>query len=176
MSLRVLCITSHSDRPEAETFIGLKKAGVDIEVISHPEAPHNHRLKEAGVPVTELKLKGRYDLAGIRKIRKKMQQGSYDILHLFNNKAASNGILAAYGIPLKIICYRGIVANVSFLDPASWMTYLHPRVDRIICVAHAIRDYFLSMRMLWMKRLFSVHAHALDEGSSRESRHHPQGP
>jgi glycosyltransferase involved in cell wall biosynthesis len=72
-----------------------------------------------------------------------------DILHLFNNKAVSNGIIASFDLPIKIIAYRGIVANVSFFNPMSWMTYLNPRINRIICVADAVRKYFLKMRLLW---------------------------
>jgi hypothetical protein len=48
MKIAVLCITSYSDRPEAETFIGLRKAGVDIEVMCPSSTPHNVRLKEGG--------------------------------------------------------------------------------------------------------------------------------
>ncbi len=151
VKMRVLCITSHSDRPEAETFISLRAAGVDLEVICHPEAPHIQRLRDAGVPVTAMALKGRHDKKGTAAIRERLQENNYDILHLYNNKAAANGIRAARGIDLKIICYRGIVGNVSYLDPASWGTYLHPRVDRIVCVAEAIRKYFLDMRCLWMR-------------------------
>lgn len=150
MSLRVLCITSHSDRPEAETFIGLRRAGVDIEVMCPPDAPHYRRLEEAGVPVTSLVLKGRFDWEGIRAIRERLKEKRHHILHLFNNKAASNGIFASYALPVKIVCYRGIVGNVSFFDPASWMTYLHPKVDRVVCVCEAIRRYFLDMSLFGM--------------------------
>lgn len=150
MSLRVLCITSHSDRPEAETFIGLHKAGVKIEVMCPPDAPHYRRIEEAGVPITPLVFKGRFDWKKIRLVRERLKKNGYDILHLFNNKAASNGIFASYGLPVKIVCYRGIVGNVSFFDPASWMTYLHPKVDRVVCVCEAIRRHFLEMSLLGM--------------------------
>jgi glycosyltransferase involved in cell wall biosynthesis len=167
MSLRVLCVTDASDRPEAETFIGLKKAGVEIEVMCRTDARHYERLVAAGVPVTGLRLKRRFDFRGMAAIRRKLQQGRFDILHLFCNKTASNGVTAAYGLPVKIVCYRGIVANVSFLDPVSWATYLNPRVSRIICVADAIRDYFLQMRLLWMRvspdKVVTIHkGHSLD--------------
>lgn len=161
MSLRVLCITSHSDRPEAETFIGLRRAGVEIEVLCPSDAPHYEHIRQAGVPIAPLTLKGRFDWEGIRLIRERLKNGPFDILHLFNNKAASNGIFASYGLPVKIVCYRGIVGNVSFFDPASWMTYLHPKVDRIICVAEAIRRFFLDMSLLGMhlpsRRFVTIH-------------------
>jgi len=151
MSMRVLCITNHSDRPEAETIIGLKKRGVKIQVLCPESAPHFKRFLESGVPATHLKLSSRIDFSSIRFIRRFIEEQKFDILHLFNNRAVSNGILAAKNLPVKIIAYRGTVANVSFFDPGSWMTYLHPRVDRIICVSEAVRNYFLNMKWLWLR-------------------------
>jgi glycosyltransferase involved in cell wall biosynthesis len=52
---------------------------------------------------------------------------------------------------VKIVTYRGIVGNESFLNPFSWMRYLNPRVDRIVCVAEAVRRYFIEMRLLGLK-------------------------
>lgn len=147
--MRTLCITNYSDRPEAETFIGLRRLGVDLHVLCPDSAPHFQRLLDAGVPVYHLKAKKRVDSEAIRTIRKFLIEKKIDILHLFNNRAVSNGILAARRLPVKIIAYRGIEGNVSYFNPASWMTYLHPRVDRIVCVAEAIRQYFLNMRLLW---------------------------
>ncbi len=44
-ALRVLCVATYSDRPETETFIGLARAGVQLHVVSHPDAPHLWRLR-----------------------------------------------------------------------------------------------------------------------------------
>jgi glycosyltransferase involved in cell wall biosynthesis len=148
-SMRVLCITGHSDRPEAETFIGLKKEGIHMHILCPDSAPHLERLINAGVQVTPFELKNRIDFDGIRKIRTILLKNTISILHLFNNKAVSNGVLAARKLPVKIIAYRGIVANVSFFNPMSWMTYLNPNVDRIVCVAEAVRKYLMEMRLLW---------------------------
>jgi len=145
--MRVICVTSHSDRPETELFIGLHRLGVDLEVLCPPAAPHRQKLVDAGIPVIDLTLGGRFDRKGTAFIRERLRAKRADILHLFNNNAAANGIRAARGLPVKIICYRGIEGNVSFFDPASWMTYLHPRVDRIICVAEAIRRRLLDLSL-----------------------------
>jgi glycosyltransferase involved in cell wall biosynthesis len=40
---------------------------------------------------------------------------------------------------------------VGFLDPMSWMRYLNPRIDRIICVADAIRRHFLEMQPAFLR-------------------------
>ena len=151
MTYRVLCITDRSDRPETELFIGLKKAGVDISVIGNPTGKHYHRLKESGIVTHDLILKSRFDVKGIRFIRKLLTQNHFDILYCFNNPAASNALIASRGMAFKIITYRGTIGNVSFLSPASWTTHLHPRVNRIVCVSNAVRDFLMHMNFLWMK-------------------------
>ena len=149
--MRVLAVTSHSDLPETQTFIGLKQAGVDLEVMCPDDAPHRPKLIESGVPVCTLNLKSRFDKDGTSRIRQRLVDGQFDILHTFNNKAVSNGLRASKGLDVKFIAYRGIEANVSVFDPAAWTTYLHPRVDKIICVADAIRRYLVNMKFLWWK-------------------------
>jgi glycosyltransferase involved in cell wall biosynthesis len=143
----VLCVTAYSDRPEAETFIGLHAAGFDIRVLCEPSALHYGRLEAAGVPVTPLSIKKRFDSDAVRSIRRLLETGRYGILHLFNNKAVLNGLRAARGHRVKIIAYRGIAGNDSFLSPGSWLRYLNPRVDRIVCVADAVRRHFLRLRL-----------------------------
>ncbi|MGB5738073.1 MAG: glycosyltransferase family 4 protein, partial [Woeseia sp.] len=59
--------------------------------------------------------------------------------------------LAARGRSIRIVAYRGIVGAVSFLDPMSWMRYLNPRIDRIICVCEAIRQHFLNMKPAFLR-------------------------
>jgi glycosyltransferase involved in cell wall biosynthesis len=85
------------------------------------------------------------DRQGIRRLRAELVSGRYDILHLFSNKALQNGLLAARGMPIRIVAYRGIVGNVSFFNPISWMRFLNPRIDCVVCVADAVRAYFQTM-------------------------------
>jgi glycosyltransferase involved in cell wall biosynthesis len=150
-SMRVLGITNYSDRPEAETLIGLKRLGVDIHLFCPQDAAHCHRFAQAGIPMTDCRLKGRIDRRAIRRIRRHLLETGTEILHMFNSRAISNGILASRGIPVKNVVYRGVVGRVNYLDPGSLMTYLHPRVDRIICVSEAVRRHFLSLRFLWLR-------------------------
>lgn len=149
MSIRVLVITEHSDLPETCQFIGLHQAGVQLQVICPTTAPHKQLLLDAGVKMTWLKLNNRVDRTGRATIQAELDEGNYDIVHVFNNKALQNTLPLIKHSPIKLVAYRGIVGNVSEFDPISWMTYLNPRVDKIVCVANAIRDYFNKLRFLW---------------------------
>ncbi len=145
MALKLLCITDCCDRPESELFIGLQKQGVEIDVMCNPSGRNFARLQQAGVPLIESSLKGRFDRSGMRRIRQQLRSKPYDLVHTFGNRALQNALLASFGIKVPFVAYRGIVANVSAFDPASWLTYLNPKVKKITCVANAIRDYFLQM-------------------------------
>ncbi len=149
MPVRVLAITEHSDLPETWQFIGLHKAGLQIQVICAETAPHKQLLLDAGIKVTWLKLNSRFDLAGRVAIKAVLDDCDFDIVHVFNNKALQNTLPLVRRLRLKLIAYRGIEGNLSVFDPVSWMTYLNPRVDKIVCVANAIRDYFNRLRFLW---------------------------
>ncbi|MEE8249480.1 MAG: glycosyltransferase family 4 protein, partial [Gammaproteobacteria bacterium] len=122
---------------------------------------------EAGVAVLDIELRSRFDSAGTRLLRDELRRGQYDILHVFNNKGLQNGLVASRGIDIRVVAYRGIVGNVSFFDPISWRRFLNPRIDRIVCVADAVRNYFLKMRPAFLRlpaeRLVTIYkGHSLD--------------
>lgn len=144
-------MTGGGDRPTIETFIGLHRAGVDVTVISPSDYRFYPLLAEAGVPLVDLKINTNFDRQGTALLREELLRGRYHIMHTFNNHALSNGLRACRNLPVKIVAYRGIVGNLSVLDPYSWMRYLNPRIDRIICVCEAIRTWFLEMKPAFLR-------------------------
>ena len=150
--IRVLCVTLWGDRPEAETFIGLARRGCRVRICCLPNSPHIERFRAAGIEVVPVELRRRIDLPAIRTLRAELAAERYDILHLLHNRPVSNGLLAVRRFPdVKVIAYRGIVGNVGFLSPSSWLRYLNPRIDRVICVADAIRRHFVEMRFFGLR-------------------------
>jgi glycosyltransferase involved in cell wall biosynthesis len=155
MAIRVLCVNDDivqgNDRPTLALFIGMHRAGVEVAVVCPPEHPHYGPLADEGIRTVDIQFRRNFDRAAIRQAREELERGAYDIVHTFNNKATSNILRAAKGLPVKIVAYRGIVGAVGFLDPMSWMRYLNPRIDRIVCVAEAIRQHFLNMRPKFLR-------------------------
>jgi glycosyltransferase involved in cell wall biosynthesis len=149
--IKALCITEDPDRPTTATFVGLHRAGVDVTVVCPPGSDSRGVLLEAGVKLLDLKLGGLRDRVGTRRLREELQHEQYDILHVFSNRPLESGIAAVRGLRVKLIAYRGIVGNVSFLSPISWLRFLNPRIDRIVCVCNAVRDYFLAMRPAFLR-------------------------
>lgn len=84
MGLRVLAITGHSDLPETFQFIGLHNAGVQIHVICPETAAYKQLLLDAGIKVTWLKMKSRFDSAARAAIKAILDKGDIDIIHVFN--------------------------------------------------------------------------------------------
>jgi len=159
--IRLLCIVNRNDLVETELFIGLWQKGVALDVICNPSGPNFKQLEASGVPVLPRRFTGRFDPAGIRFIRAQLSAKPYDAIYAFNNKTLSNALFAARRIPVKIVCYRGTVGNISYLSPGSWTTFLHPRIDRIVCVSEAVRQYFLEKKCLWWRfqpeQLVTIH-------------------
>lgn len=146
--MRALCITSHRGylsnvRPEAEWFIGLQNAGFRMTVMTESDSVYAERMRNAGIEIIPFEVSRKFSLATIRRIRRVLRDGRYQILHLFNNKAITNGIIAAYGRSVKVITYRGQTGNIKRRDPTCYLTHLNPRVDCITCVADAVRDDLL---------------------------------
>jgi len=151
VTIRSLCITEGGDRPTMETFIGMHRAGIEITAICPADHANHKLLADAGVPTIDLRLQHNFDKTDIARLREELIRGEYHIMHTFNSKAVTNGLRACKGLSVKVICYRGIVGNLSFLDPMSWMRYLNPRIDRIVCVCEAIRQWFLRMQPAFLR-------------------------
>jgi glycosyltransferase involved in cell wall biosynthesis len=146
VTIKVLCITNydkpgiHNIRPEAEMIIGVKRQGVDMEVMTPRRSWWAERLAEAGIRVHDYVPPRKYSPQAIGVIRHVLKEGRHDIVHLFNNMAIVNGIFASIGLPVKVVTYRGQTGNISRRDPISYLTHLSPRVDKIVCVAEAVRE------------------------------------
>jgi glycosyltransferase involved in cell wall biosynthesis len=143
--MRLLVITSHGDtlnsvRPEAEIFIGLATRGHDVTVMTGAGSPYESRMLDAGITVEHFVPSAKISPAAIRHIRRALRTGGYDAVYSFNNKAITNANFAAIGLPVCVITYRGQTGNIHRFDPSSYLTHLHPRVDRVLCVADAVRD------------------------------------
>lgn len=144
---RVLCINGESDPAETESFIQMHRLGIEITVITWPGTVNHDALVAAGVPVIPYGLKWKLSPPCIRLIRSELQRKKYDVLHMLDKRATMNGLMASLGIDIKLVAYRGIIGNIAYWSPQSWLYLLNPRLDRIICVCDAIRRSLLDLGM-----------------------------
>jgi len=156
--IRVLVITDslgrkniNPIRSEAAQLLGAQISGeVDITVMCSPESILVDYYRNRGIHVIPQKIRKKVSLKSIRFIRKLVRDNSFQILHLFNSRAISNGTLAAIGLPVKVLVYRGQPGSLRRYDPISYLNALNPRVDKIICVSQAVEIYL--RKQLWFNK------------------------
>lgn len=154
--MKILCLFDTGvDRGECHLLIGLKRMGVEPYVICKPDTARIDTLREAGIEVETWTIRSKIDPALIRRLRSLIRQYKFDLVHAFRKGALSNYTLASIGLGGRpVVAYRGIIGNLSYWDPFSWMTFLNPRISRIICVCDAIQNYFLKKRFMLFFNLF----------------------
>lgn len=160
--MKILVISSYQDtltavRPEGEMLIAAHQSGqVEIDIMTQGDAPFVYRFRENGMRVIDFHPDRKFDRKSVDFIRSILIKNRYDILHLFNNKAIVNGIRAARNIPIQLITYRGVVGNVNWYDPTSYLSHLHPRVNGITALSDAVNVYL--KKQLWgkSKQIYTV--------------------
>ncbi len=152
---KLLVISDYSHinpaRPEAEALIGLARLGVEITIMTMPNAAYTPIFTQEGIRVIPFHPQRKFNKHEIQVIRKELIDGKYDFLHLFNGKAIINGLQAARGLQIKVVLYRGYTGNISWWDPAMYFKYLHPRVDAVWCIAKSVED-LINLNTLWGKK------------------------
>lgn len=121
-------------------LIGLHRQGVDIQIMTQGDSDFAARFRQEGIRVVDFHPSKKFDPEAVRRIRAELIGQNRQILHLFNNKAIRNGIAAAYRLPVKVVTYRGYTGNIHWWNPVSYLTHLHPRVDKITCVSDAVKE------------------------------------
>lgn len=143
--MRILIIATTLDRPEAAIFAGLAKKGAQVHVIATPLPEHRATLEEAGIAVTHYDFRNRFDIRGMRLVRRLVIDNGYQVVYALSNRGLSSSVVGLLGIDVPVVAYRGTVGHISWFDPSSWFTYLNPKVRRIFCVSKAVEDYLLSI-------------------------------
>lgn len=148
--MKVLCITDCADRAETELFIRLAQRVDQFTVMSNPQGRYHGLLLEAGLDVVPLKIHSRFDRKATACIRDTLYRGDYDIVQAFNSRAVTCMLRAGKRHRARLLAYRGVTTGVSYAKPEAWVTFLNRRLDGIMCVAGAIREALLSVRLLWL--------------------------
>lgn len=132
----------HSVRPEAEIFLSLVRKGYDVTIMTYGGSKYAQRFVEAGISVINHHPSKKYDPESIRLIRKVLIEGKHDVLHLYNNKAITNGLIAAKRLPITKIGYRGSTLNFQWFNPYNYLKHLNPSLDYVICNSAGVANCF----------------------------------
>ncbi len=154
--LKILYLTDRSDRGESAMIHGMHQSGHRVHVFARQDSPHVQRLMEAGVPVTHTPWKKKLDRLLLRRLRQMITSDDIDIVHALNSRCTLHMVLATRplhraGTSPRLVAYLGVTGNVSWWSPLSWLRFLNPRIDRIICVAEGVRQYLLQLRLFGLQ-------------------------
>lgn len=157
-ALRILYLTDKSDRGESAMIMGVRQQGHEVQVFGKCKSPHIQRIHDSGIPVKDVRWNKKLDLKVLRAIRQTVLQDGIDIIHTGNSRTTLHMVMASkklqrMGKSPKLIAYLGVTGNVTWWSPLSWVRFLNPRLDRIICVAEGVRQYLLQDVRLWGLKL-----------------------
>ena len=137
----ILVVTNGLDRPEHALLYGLSKASINIDVICNPNYDRQTELEKAGMRLYPYHIRHRLDIKAVQFIRKRLKSQNYRIIYAMRNNALSTSLFAGMRTKAKIVGYRGTTGHLGAFNPESWITYLNPRVDKIVCVSNAVKQY-----------------------------------
>jgi len=145
--MKVLSITNFNighaaTFPEISLFKGLQEKGVDLTVVISSPTPKSKELESFGIKLVYIPFKRKIDLLAIRLLRALIIENKYDIIHLTYSKAISNCLLAVRGTSSKLVAYIGST-SVHWHDPMAYLSFLNPRISRIICLSNGVQEHFL---------------------------------
>lgn len=141
----ILAITQDPDLIEAHVLCAMPSFGFEVKVLLSEKARQLKIFQAAKIPYQFIEYNSRIDLRAIKTIRAELRQKHYDIIHCFVNRSLSNTLLSAIPAATKLVAYRGTMGHLSRWSPISWLAYLNPRVDKIVCVSNAVKEYLADM-------------------------------
>jgi glycosyltransferase involved in cell wall biosynthesis len=160
MPIRVLIISNITDSafsmPDIELVIGLHKQGIRVDVMIPAHSDYVKIFNELGIRIIPSNHRRKLSLKTIMLIRKEIKQRNYQIIHLFNTKAIINGSIAAIGLPVKVIAYRG-AAGIYWYDPTAWWSHLNPRIDRLICNSYYVQQHMQQQLLFSPQKAVMIH-------------------
>ena len=146
--MHLFAITATNDRSEIEIYRSLVARGHKVDLICSPHWKGEAPLIQGGVDVIKMSIKHRLDMRAVGEIRHMVHKRSPDVIYAPRNSALSTALMATRKHKrIPVIGYRGTTGHLSRWDPASWLTYFHPRLKRIVCVSEAVRQYLLGKRV-----------------------------
>ena len=143
-----------SVRPESEIFIGLAKAGHNVTILTDINGQYVPRFIDQGIQVINTPSDRKLSLRSIKLIRGIINENSIEIVFATNSRNIPNAAFASIKTNVKLVVYRGTTGGLYRRDPSTYLTVLHPRVDGVVCVSHAVEKYV--RKRMWKRTVNNV--------------------
>ncbi len=145
--MKGLVVANVSDRSEWYLYKELLRRGAHIDLICDPNEQKIDEFRELGGKAYVLHVKHRFDLRAVRFIRDLLKLYDYDFVYSPFNKGLAASALASIGLDTSLITYRGTLGNLSYLNPADYLTYFNPAMKGVACNCKAVKNSLQSYRL-----------------------------
>lgn len=150
--IKVLLLIPTLDRSGAEKqlthlAIGLPRDEFDVEVVALTRGgPYEEQLKAAGIPLTIIGKRWKFDPFALRRLKKLIAKKQPDVLHTWLFAANAYGRMAVGANPAtKVVVSERCVDSWK----ADWQLWfdrkLAPRTDRLIGNSQAVADFYADL-------------------------------
>ncbi len=111
---------------------GLKSKGVNITVMGKFAPEVIDYFKKNNISYIEMFPLKKIDYNFINKFGTYVANNNIEIVHFVSGNFSRSGLIALKKLPnVKVVTYFGSI-SLHWYDPSSYLTYLHPRVNKII--------------------------------------------
>lgn len=147
---KLLIISNYSGapnpiRPEAEIVLGLAKRGYQIWIMTPGDSDYINQLRKAGCNIINHRIPNKFDPTSIGLLRRTIKEHRIDIIQAFYSKAIANAAWAIFfNKKVKLVSYRGYTGNIHWYDPSLYLSFLNPRIDKMICLAESVRERYIA--------------------------------
>ncbi|MBN1517649.1 glycosyltransferase [Candidatus Sumerlaeota bacterium] len=122
--------------------LGLLARGHEVLALAQPGSPWAERLREAGVEVREIRMRGEFDPIAVRGIRRAIREFKPHLIHTHTAHAHGLAVWAAGRRPdIPVVVSR----RVDFAIGGNWLSrrkYGHP-VCRYLAISNGVRDVLI---------------------------------
>ncbi len=121
-----------SQQAQIELVAGLQRKGVSILLAGNFSSEVEAFLRALKINFTKIFPKKKIDRKYIKDFKELIHKQQIDLVHFVDGKSARSGLIAIKNTPAKSVIYFGS-GSLHWYDPSSYLTYLHPSIDAIIC-------------------------------------------
>ncbi len=141
----------------AYLFERMHAMGCHTAMVSRPGSAMESWCRERALPFYSVAMHGELDLSAGYRIARLCRKQGYTVLHLHSAHALATGLWAKlFYKNLRLVAVR----RVDFPIKKNWFSrfkYTTPRLDRIVCISHGIRNVLLA-EGLEEHRLVTIHS------------------
>jgi glycosyltransferase involved in cell wall biosynthesis len=139
--MKITVVASACDLSEVAEYCELAARGHRVHVFYDPSWQENGAYEKSDVTTTPLPVSHRLDLRAAKALRAHLLKQTPELIYAPYNKTLAVSLMATRGMRVKVVGYRGTLGHLNHWDPASLMTYFHPRLDGIVCNCKAVQSY-----------------------------------